>query len=90
MSSIEGVDGLDLLAYRFKGDVPKLIHEVTQVATKPIIVAGSINDSKRIEVVKKAGVQGFTIGTAAFENRFDTSNKGLKRQLEAILEMVND
>lgn len=90
MSSIEGVDGLDLLAYRFKGDVPKLIHEVTQVATKTVIIAGSINSSNRIEVVKKAEVQGFTIGTAAFENRFDTSSKGLKKQLEAILKMLND
>lgn len=89
ISSMEGVDGLDLLAYRFAGDVPRLIQQVNQAAVKPIIVAGSIDNQERIEVVKKAGVQGFTIGTAAFENRFDEQKKGLEAQLGAILKVLN-
>lgn len=89
ISSMEGVDGLDLLAYRFTGDVPKLIQQVKQASVKPIIVAGSINNQERLEVVKKAGVQGFTIGTAAFENRFDEQKKGLAAQLRAILKVLN-
>ena len=88
ISSMKGVDGLDLLAYRFTGDVPRLIQQVNQASLKPIIVAGSINNNKRIEAVKKAGVQGFTIGTAAFENRFNDQEKGLKAQLAAIFKTV--
>jgi len=87
ISSLEGVDGLDLLAYRFRGDVPELIQKVNEASLKPIIVAGSIHNKERIEVVKKAGVQGFTIGTAAFENRFNEQTKGLKAQLGAILKI---
>jgi hypothetical protein len=85
ISSMEGVDGLDLLAYRFTGDVPRLIQAVNQASLKPIIVAGSINSQQRIDVVKKAGVEGFTIGTAVFENRFDEQQKGLQAQLGAVL-----
>lgn len=84
ISSMEGVDGLDLLAYRFNGDVPRLIQKVNQASPKPIIVAGSIHNASRIETVIKAGVQGFTIGTAAFENRFNAQQKGLKAQMETI------
>lgn len=85
ISSMEEVDGLDLLAYRFRGDVPRLIQQVNQASLKPIIVAGSIHNQQRIEVVKKAGVQGFTIGTAVFDNRFDEQQKGLQAQLGAVL-----
>jgi hypothetical protein len=89
ISGMDGVDGLDLLAYRFAGDVPGLIQQVHQASLKPIIVAGSIHNQARIEVVKKAGVQGFTVGTAAFENRFDDQEQGLKAQLGAILKAVH-
>ena len=89
VSAMEGVDGLDLLAYRFKGDVPSLIYQVKQASLKPIIVAGSINNQERIEVVKKAGVKGFTVGTAVFEGQFDKQRKGLQLQLEAVLRMSN-
>ncbi|MEO0339126.1 MAG: 4-hydroxythreonine-4-phosphate dehydrogenase [Bacteroidota bacterium] len=88
ISSIEGVDGLDLLAYRYKGDVPKLIQAVNQASFKPIIIAGSIHNKERIELIESANVQGFTIGTAAFENRFNRHKSGLRAQLEAILEIV--
>jgi hypothetical protein len=89
ISSMDGVDGLDLLAYRFSGDVPRLIQEVKQASSKPIIVAGSIHNRQRIGVVKKAGVQGFTIGTAVFDNRFDEQQKGLKVQLGAVLKVID-
>jgi hypothetical protein len=89
LSKLEGVDGLDLLAYRFAGDVPRLIQRVNQASVKPLIVAGSICDQERIEVIKKAKVQGFTVGTAVFENRFDFPKNGLAGQLGAIMEALN-
>ena len=88
ITQLPGVDGLDLLAYRFNGDVPLLIENVRRASLKPIIVAGSVHNKERIEVVKNSGVLGFTVGTAAFENRFDSQNNGLKAQLSAILKII--
>ncbi len=66
-----GVHGLDLLAYRFAGDVPALIRAVCRAAaSKPVIVAGSIDCDERITAVAAAGAAGFTIGTAALDAVF--------------------
>ena len=40
-----GVDGLDLLAYRWQGDVPSLVRSVVDSATGPIIAAGSVDSA---------------------------------------------
>lgn len=78
------VDGLDLLAYRFSGDVEALMLAVCKVAApKPVIVAGSIASASRIAAVRQAGAAGFTIGTAAFEARFP-ANRDLVSQLDYV------
>jgi len=78
------VHGLDLLAYRFSGDVAALIREVCGAAMgKPVIVAGSINCDARIADVAKAGAAGFTIGTAALDAAFPAP-RGLRPQLAHI------
>ncbi|MRT91759.1 4-hydroxythreonine-4-phosphate dehydrogenase [Ancylomarina sp. 16SWW S1-10-2] len=88
ISAIDGVDGLDLLAYRFTGkDVPLLIREVCKKSTKPVIVAGSIDSKERIEVVKTTGASGFTVGTAAFGMKFPSIKAGIAGQVQSILEM---
>lgn len=88
ISAIDGVDGLDLLAYRFTGkDVPLLIHEVCKKSTKPVIVAGSIDSKERIEVVKTTGASGFTVGTAAFGMKFPSKQAGIAGQIQCIMEM---
>jgi 4-hydroxythreonine-4-phosphate dehydrogenase len=44
LAAMDGVYGLDLLAYRFQGDVPDLIGQVCRaVVPKPVVVAGSID-----------------------------------------------
>ena len=43
LADLEHVHGLDLLAYRFAGDVPALMRAVCDAARKPVIVAGSID-----------------------------------------------
>lgn len=69
-----GVHGLDLLAYRFAGDVPALMRRVCRaVADKPVIVAGSLDRAERIRVAASAGAAGFTVGTAAFDGAFPAS-----------------
>jgi hypothetical protein len=45
LADLEHVHGLDLLAYRFDGDVPALIRAVSDASEKPVVVAGSIDPS---------------------------------------------
>nr|WP_290638225.1 hypothetical protein [Labilibaculum sp.] len=88
ITSIDGVDGLDLLAYRFTGnDIPRLIHEVCKSSKKPVIVAGSINNKNRIEVVRKSGSSAFTVGTAAFDLAFAADKPGVGGQVKSILQI---
>lgn len=84
LSSLDGVDGLDLLAYRFEGDVPALMQAVCRASSKPVIVAGSIDRADRVAAVAVSGAVGFTVGTAAFQNAFPSSESGLSGQVAAI------
>jgi hypothetical protein len=67
LTAREGVAGLDLLAYRWKGDVPALIRGVVKASSGPIVVAGGIVDPEQIRIITAAGVWGFTIGGAVFD-----------------------
>ncbi len=80
----DGVDGLDLLAYRSGVDVPALMAAVCGATDKPVIVAGSIDRPEQIEAVRQAGAAGFTIGTSALDGRFPARGTALEAQLEAI------
>lgn len=90
ITSIDGVDGLDLLAYRFTGEnVPLLIQEVCKASKKPVIVAGSVDRKQRIEAANSGGAKAFTVGTAAFEMEFPCNKPGMPGQVESILNMIN-
>ncbi|RYE73807.1 MAG: 4-hydroxythreonine-4-phosphate dehydrogenase [Hyphomicrobiales bacterium] len=84
LASRDGVDGLDLLAYRSGVDVPALMTAVCGATDKPVIVAGSIDRPEQIEAVRRAGAAGFTIGTSALDGRFPARGAALEAQLEAI------
>lgn len=84
-----GVDGIDLLAYRFDKDPVKLMKEVISALDIPVIVAGSINSRERIKEVVNAGATMFTIGTAIFDKKF-VSSDSLTDQIEAVLEYVEE
>lgn len=64
-----GVHGLDLLAYRWDGDVPALTRSVVEASAGPVIAAGSVDSAQRIGDLAAAGAWAFTIGGAIFENR---------------------
>ena len=66
----KGVDGLDLLTYRYTGDAPELLGEVVKATGVPLVSAGSIDSFDRIAEVRDSGAWGFTIGTAFFEKKF--------------------
>lgn len=65
-----GVHGLDLLAYRYQGNVDRLVAEVLAAAQGPVIAAGSVDSIERIETLNRLGLWAFTVGGAIFENRF--------------------
>ena len=88
LADLETVHGLDLLAYRFEGDVPALMKAVCQSTSKPVIMAGSIDQEDRIVAVAESGAAGFTVGTAAFRENFPASREGLVAQVQAILAMT--
>jgi len=78
------VDGINLLAYRYNGDVDHLMDSVKTAVDIPIIVAGDINSFERINKVVRWGVWGFTIGSAIFEKKFSTS-RSIADQLTAVM-----
>jgi hypothetical protein len=78
------VHGLDLLAYRYGGDVPALISAVVGAAAGPVVAAGSIESPERIRKVGELGCWGFTIGGAVFERRL-VPDGDLSDQIERAL-----
>ncbi len=66
----KGVQGMDLLTYRYAGDAPALLAEVVEATSVPVVSAGSIDSYERIVEVWDAGAWGFTIGSALFDKKF--------------------
>lgn len=89
LSRKQGVSGLDLLAYRFNGDVEALIANVQQAVACPVVVAGSIASIERVKIVGRLGAWAFTVGSAVFENCFSTES-GVRPQIAAIIAAAGD
>ncbi|MBW9065904.1 4-hydroxythreonine-4-phosphate dehydrogenase [Rhizobium herbae] len=93
MAALDGVSGLDLLAYRFNGDVEALMTRVCEAIDKPVVVAGSIDSPERMAAVVRAGAAGFTIGTAAFNGAFSGSSNlrlEIEKEIEALMRIQAD
>ena len=70
LTALDGVYGLDLLAYRSPDQDPiALTRDVVAASAGPVVVAGSIATAEQIRLVASAGAWGFTIGGAIFEGR---------------------
>ena len=80
-----GVDGINLLAYRYDGDVDALVEAVVGASDLPVIAAGSVDSAQRIRALDERGVWAFTIGTAALDGKL-VPGASLARQLEYILD----
>jgi len=80
-----GANGIDLLAYRYDGDVERLIKSVTSTVGIPVIVAGSIDNVERIRKVAELGAWGFTIGSAIFDKKFVPEGTS-KEQIAVVLD----
>jgi len=80
-----GVDGINLLAYRYDGDVEALTRAVVGATEKPVICAGSVDSMERIRALEQCGAWAFTIGTAALDGKL-VEGVPLRGQLHAALE----
>jgi len=89
LTSMRGVHGLDLLAYRYDGDVEALAAAVNERAHGPVIAAGSVDSLERIAALKRIGVWGFTIGGAIFDGKF-AGAPSVARQIDAVLAAAAD
>lgn len=87
LGSMPGAYGLDLLAYRYAGDVEGLVGSVLATVAVPVIAAGSVDSGEKIRRLTELGVWGFTVGSAIFEKRF-VEGGSIRRQLEAVLSMA--
>jgi hypothetical protein len=78
-----GVDGIDLLAFRYDNDPYALLRYVVSETKLPVIVAGSIDSVEKIRELKSIGVWGFTVGTAMIDREFSAGSIG--EQVDIIL-----
>ncbi|THD46862.1 MAG: cupin [Bradyrhizobium sp.] len=88
LAGIEGVAGLDLLAYRGACDAPALIRAVSEAVDKPVIVAGSIDEPERVRASVTGGAAGFTVGSAAIACAYAPGERDFAAQIRAILRTV--
>jgi hypothetical protein len=83
-AAVLGVDGINLLAYRYDGDVEALTRAVVGATDLPVICAGSVDSTDRIRALDRCGAWAFTIGTAALDGVL-VDGAPLRGQLEAAL-----
>jgi hypothetical protein len=83
-----GVAGINLLAYRYDGDVDRLVESVVGATSLPVIAAGSVDSAARIRALAERGVWAFTIGTAALDGKL-VSGAPLEEQLRYGLEAAS-
>ena len=89
LTARDGVYGLDLLAYRFDGDVEALVAAVVAASAGPVIAAGSVDSVERIRTLGRLGAWGFTIGGAIFEGVLP-AGPSIREQLTVALDAANE
>lgn len=67
----KGVDGFDLLGYRYTDDAHELIRRFVCEVNAPVCIAGSVDSYERLDELKDIEPWSFTIGSAFFNNCFD-------------------
>ncbi|SPF00551.1 hypothetical protein [Streptomyces sp. MA5143a] len=81
-----GCAGVDLLAYRATDADPlDLVRAARAATTGRLVVAGSIGNTARIQALSSAGVDAFTIGSAAFDGSLRPHAGTLRSQLALVV-----
>lgn len=82
-----GCAGVDLLAYRATDAAPiDLVRSARRATSGRLVVAGSIGNAHQIRELASAGVDAFTIGSAAMTGSFAPRKGTLQGQLISIME----
>ena len=82
-----GVNGINLLLYRYTGNQKTLLNKAVKELKVPLIVAGNVTTFNQIEELKKNNIWAFTIGGAIFEKKF--AEKGdIQAQIMAVLSKI--
>ena len=84
----KGVDGFDLLAYRYVEDAEKLAQQFIEAIKIPVVLAGSINSFDRLDKIKEYNPWGFTIGSAFFDKIF-VKGGSFKEQISRVLSYID-
>ena len=88
LTALDGVHGVDLLAYRHRTEDPiALTRAVAEAAAGPVIAAGSVTSFEQIAALERAGAWGFTIGSAIFANQLP-GGPSVPGQVAAVLEVT--
>lgn len=66
----KGVHGIDLLGYRYVGNAELLNETLVTQSRLPIVIAGSIDSTQKLDEMKRISPFAFTIGSAFFEHKF--------------------
>jgi len=82
-----GVNGIDLLAYRYDGDPEQLVKSIQKAVGIPLIIAGSIDSLEKVQEMVELDVWGFTIGSAIFDKKL-VQGGTLKDQITAVLKKI--
>ena len=83
----KGVDGFDLLGYRYTEDARELIERFVAEVNAPVCVAGSIDSYERLDELKDIEPWSFTIGSAFFNNCFDGT---IQEQIDKVCDYVEE
>ena len=83
----KGVDGFDLLAYRYTKDTDELIREFVSRTKLPVCIAGSVDSYERLDLLKETSPWSFTIGGAFFDHSFGND---VKEQIDKVCDYINE
>jgi len=83
----KGVDGIDLLAFRHQKGAD-LASEYCSRVKAPVVIAGSINNFKRIDFINKINPWAFTMGSALFTSNF-VPDADFRTNLIAVIDYMN-
>jgi hypothetical protein len=82
-----GIDGINLLAYRYDGDVEDLVSRVVSAVPLPVLCAGSVDSPARITALRRLRAWGFTVGTAVLDRQL-LPQQPVELQLRAVMQIA--
>ena len=80
LADLEHVHGIDLLAYRHRGDVPRLMSRVCEAVPKPVIMAGSIDREDRVTAAAEAAPRVSPSAPRRWKAPFRRKERGSRRR----------